>query len=96
MITDIRPQCLLPTCNESNFLPTKLGTCPIPKCFEIVNIDGSVIDGNPKINQNANCSKYNITGNGGKGDDDFEIYLIVAVIVVIIIIIILTVALFLF
>ncbi|MEM3062277.1 MAG: hypothetical protein QW303_01835 [Nitrososphaerota archaeon] len=58
----IRPQCLLPACIVSTFKNSKLDNCPVPQCFNLVDIDRSNIIGNVVINQSQDCSSYGIKG----------------------------------
>ncbi|MEM0354230.1 MAG: hypothetical protein QXW79_01475 [Thermoplasmata archaeon] len=58
----IRPQCLLPACIVSTFKNSKLNNCPVPQCFNLVDIDRSNIVGNVVINQSQDCSLYGIKG----------------------------------
>ena len=59
-IGQIPPQCLFPPCLGSSFKGVNLNGCPLPQCFELVDLNGNVISGNVQVNQSENCSNYGI------------------------------------
>lgn len=54
-IGDLRPNCLLPACIVSHFKPSGLDKCPVPQCFNFVNLHGNDISGNVVVNQDNKC-----------------------------------------
>jgi len=85
----IRPACLLPECVNSKFKNNQLDGCPIPQCFEVVNISNSGISGNVNINQNSNCATYGIPAGTNPTPtfwDTYKVYIIIGIFLLVVII----------
>ena len=94
-IGNIPPQCLFPPCLGSSFKGVNLNGCPLPQCFELVDLNGNVITGNVQVNQSENCSNYGIPGGSTPSSSSNTMYyLIGAGVVVFIIVVILTIVIF--